>query len=174
MSSRSEVRPQRPPRGGGRPTCSRSVTIPEVEPGAVYRLVSDVTRTGEWSPQNVGGRWVSGATGPAVGARFVGANRNATSRWSTLGTVVAADPGRCFAFEVSARGFPVARWEYALEPTADGGTRLTLSWRDDRRGVRGHVVRLVGRHVFRVRTDVTAIAANLEASLAAIRSLLAR
>lgn len=157
-----------------RPTCSASVTIPGVDPLTVYRLVCDPTRTGEWSPQNVGGRWVSGATGPEVGARFVGSNRAGSRRWSTLCTVVAADPGRSFAFEVSAYGFAVARWEYALEPTADGGTTLTLSWQDNRRGFFGTAVRLAGRHVFKIRTDVESTTANIEQSLAGIRSLLAR
>jgi len=38
---------------------------------------------GEWSPENQGGMWAKGATGPAVGARFSGKNKNGTKAWST-------------------------------------------------------------------------------------------
>jgi hypothetical protein len=44
-------------------------------PDVVFAAISDITRTGEWSPECVAGRWVSGATGPAVGARFEGDNK---------------------------------------------------------------------------------------------------
>jgi hypothetical protein len=98
---------------------------------ALYTLVSDVTRTGEWSPENVGGRWLGTATGPAVGARFRGSNRRGFRRWSTTCTVVAADPGRRFAFEVAFAGIPVARWSYEFTP--DGGdTLVTETWTDRR------------------------------------------
>ena len=33
------------------------------DPGALYDLVSDLCRMGEWSPEATGGRWVGGATG---------------------------------------------------------------------------------------------------------------
>ena len=43
-------------------------------PETVFAMVSDLTRMGEWSPENQGGQWVKGATGPAVGAQFKGRN----------------------------------------------------------------------------------------------------
>ena len=52
-------------------------------PEKVYELVSDVTRMGEWSPETTSAEWIDGATGPAVGARFKGRNRNGVARWST-------------------------------------------------------------------------------------------
>lgn len=95
----------------------------------LYALVSDVTRMGEWSPENVGGRWLGGATGPEVGARFSGANRRGWRRWSTTCTVVAAEPGRKFAFEVAFTGVPVSRWTYEFQ--ADGeATAVTETWAD--------------------------------------------
>jgi hypothetical protein len=98
---------------------------------ALYALVSDITRTGEWSPENVGGRWLGAATGPAVGARFRGSNRRGLRRWSTTCTVVAADPGKRFAFEVAFAGIPVARWSY--EFASEGGdTLVTETWTDRR------------------------------------------
>jgi len=58
----------------------------------VYRFVSDVTRMGEWSPETTGCGWINGADGPAVGARFKGTNKHGSKTWSTVCTVVAADP----------------------------------------------------------------------------------
>ena len=112
--------------------------------GAVWAAVSDVTRMGEWSPEAVGGRWLGDATGPVAGARFRGSNRNGWRRWSTLCTVVAAEPGREFTFEVSSLKLPVARWSYRFDPLPDGGTRVTESWTDRRTGALGAPMRLFG------------------------------
>lgn len=98
---------------------------------ALYALVSDITRTGEWSPENVGGRWLGAAAGPAVGARFRGSNRRGFRRWSTTCTVVAAEPGRRFAFDVAYAGIPVARWSYEFAPDGDE-TIVSESWTDRR------------------------------------------
>ncbi len=86
---------------------------------------------GEWSPENQGGRWMKGATGAARDARFKGKNQNGWRRWSTLAKVLVADRPREFVFEVTSRGFPVAKWGYTLEPTT-GGTRVTETWYDNR------------------------------------------
>jgi len=99
----------------------------------LYDLVSDVTRMGDWSPENVGGRWLAAATGPAVGARFRGSNRRGVRRWSTTCMVVAADPGRRFAFEVAFAGIPVSRWSYAFAAD-NGATLVTETWTDLRPG----------------------------------------
>ena len=92
-------------------------------------MVSDVTRMGEWSPENEGGTWLGGATGPRPGAKFRGANRHGSRTWQTEATVVDADPGRRFSFRVSAVGLKVAEWGYTFEPTATG-CRVTESWID--------------------------------------------
>ena len=99
--------------------------------GMLYALVSDVTRMGEWSPENVGGRWLGGATAPLVGARFRGSNRRGWRRWSTTCRVVAAEPGSTFAFDVSVSGIPASRWTYELRPDGDF-TVVTETWTDRR------------------------------------------
>lgn len=100
---------------------SESIRI-EATPQAVYDLVSDITRTGEWSPICVGCTWDDG-DGPHVGGRFTGHNRKPDREWSTTCEVVAAEPGREFAWVVNG----LVRWGYELEP--DGpGTRLTETW----------------------------------------------
>ena len=97
----------------------------------LYALVSDVTRTGEWSPENVGGQWIDGATGPEVGARFQGSNRRGWRRWSTTCRVVAAEPGRTFSFDVLFAGTPVSRWTYEFRPDGEW-TVVTETWTDRR------------------------------------------
>jgi uncharacterized protein YndB with AHSA1/START domain len=99
----------------------------------VWEMISDVTRMGEFSPENEGGEWIGGAAGPAPGAKFRAANRNGKKTWKTVATVVDADPGRRFSFRVGAMGLPVADWSYDIEPT-DGGCRVTESWTDKRPG----------------------------------------
>jgi hypothetical protein len=89
----------------------------------VYGVVSDVTRMGEWSPETVTCKWLDGAPGPAVGARFKGTNKRGVLTWSTKPKVVVADSGREFAFEIGTD----VRWTYRFD--ADGtGTRLTESF----------------------------------------------
>ena len=88
----------------------------ESSPGHVYDLVSDITRMGEWSPENTGGEWLDGATGPRVGARFKGKNKR-KGGWSTKCTVTAADAGREFAFDV---GKGETRWRYRFAAAGDG------------------------------------------------------
>jgi hypothetical protein len=107
---------------------SESVSAPAPE---VYSLVADLPRMGEWSPENTGGRWLGGASGPTVGARFRGTNRAGWRFWSTTVTVRAADAGRRFAFDVDIAGFPVATWEYTFAD-ADGGCVVTEHWTDRR------------------------------------------
>lgn len=104
----------------------------DADAGTVYRLVSDVTLMGEWSPETTSCRWL-GAAGPHVGARFRGTNRYGFRRWSTLCTVTAADEGRRFAFVVGWGPFPISEWSYAIEPTEQGCT-LTETWQDRRPG----------------------------------------
>lgn len=103
-------------------------------PEVVWGLVSDLPRMGEWSPENTGGTWVGGATGPSVGAKFKGSNSNNGKSWSTIAKVTAADPGSRFAFDVSVMGVvPVSRWEFEIAPSESGCT-VTQSWTDRRPG----------------------------------------
>lgn len=95
---------------------------------SLWGLVTDVTRMGEWSPENERGEWLDGATGPAVGARFKGYNRRGRSRWSTTCEVTACEPGREFAFAVGGARKPSTRWRYRFDPLPGGGTRVIESF----------------------------------------------
>jgi hypothetical protein len=95
----------------------------DAPPERVYTVVTDVSRMGEWSPETTKCEWIDGATGPAVGARFKGTNKRGILTWSTKPKVVAADPGREFAFDVGED----TRWTYRFE--AEGtGTKVTESF----------------------------------------------
>ena len=95
----------------------------QAPPERVYELVSDVTRMGEWSPEATGGEWLDGATGPEVGARFRGSNKRGWMRWSTRPKVVAAEPGRDFAFDTG-----MAVWRYRFNPSGSGATDVVESF----------------------------------------------
>ncbi|MGY1741972.1 MULTISPECIES: SRPBCC family protein [unclassified Blastococcus] len=118
-------RTRRPWRTSG----SVDVVVPG-DPAAVYAVVADVTRIGERSPECHRAVWLPGAPPGTVGATFRGSNRAGwAARWSRRCQVLAAEPGRAFAF----RTLPTAvvpdstTWRYDLEP-ADGGTRVTHSY----------------------------------------------
>jgi hypothetical protein len=100
-----------------------SSVVVRATPEAVYDLVSDVTRTGEWSAQCRECSW-DGEGGPRVGAWFTGRNEVPGRTWETRSEVVVADRGREFTWVV---GGKYVRWSFGMEP-ADGGTRLTESW----------------------------------------------
>ena len=95
----------------------------DAPPDIVYGVVTDVTRMVEWSPETVKCEWLDNAVGPVVGARFKGTNKRGIAKWSTKPTVVVADSGREFAFEVDTD----VRWTYQFD--AEGtGTKLTESF----------------------------------------------
>lgn len=87
----------------------------------IYEIVTDIAQMGRLSPECTGGKWLDGATGPAVGARFKGSNKRGVARWSTTNEVVEAEPGVAFSFETQQSA---ARWTYRLQPEGTG-TLLT-------------------------------------------------
>ena len=85
-------------------------------PHEVYELVADITRMGEYSPICKECWWDEG-DGPQVGAHFTGRNVLPERTWETRSEVVAADPGREFAWVV---GADIARWGYTFTPGRRG------------------------------------------------------
>jgi hypothetical protein len=107
----------------GGEVASESVALPE----RLWDLVSDVTSMGAWSPECRSCEWSGGATGPEIGARFIGHSRRGPIRFSRACEVTASDPGREFAFRTMFRGKESVRWRYRFEPTATG-TRVSESF----------------------------------------------
>ncbi len=64
----------------------------------LYDLVSDITRTGEWSPVCTSCWWDDEANAGQPGAWFTGHNELPHRSWETRSQVVAAEPGREFAW----------------------------------------------------------------------------
>src|ERR1700733_5863079 len=106
----------------GNPSHSESIVV-LTRPEALYEMVSDVTRMGEWSPICKACWWDPGESA-AVGAWFTGRNQTPERTWEARCQVVVADSGREFAF---ATGGSWARWGYTFAPVEDG-TLLTESW----------------------------------------------
>ncbi|CAB4633612.1 MAG: SRPBCC family protein [Actinobacteria bacterium] len=97
----------------------------------VWALVTDLPRMGEWSPENLGGEWVKGATGAAVGARFKGRNKNGNKAWSSSVKVNEVDAPNKFSFALMALGKNWCDWVYEITPSGAGCT-VTHSWIDHR------------------------------------------
>ena len=97
---------------------------------AVWDLVTDVTRIGEFSPETFEAKWTRGSTGPEVGAYFAGhVKRNGVgpTYWSPC-RVTRCETERVFEFSVGTDAITVNNWGYRLE-AKDGGTLVTEYFR---------------------------------------------
>lgn len=92
--------------------------VVEAPADEVYRVLSDVTSTGERSEECRRVEWLGSPAAPLTGARFRGHNRTGLARWSRVCEITEADPGRVFAF----RTLP-SRW--------DPSRRDSTTWRYD-------------------------------------------
>jgi deazaflavin-dependent oxidoreductase (nitroreductase family) len=92
---------------------------------AVWRVIADVTRTGEWSHECREVHWLGGAVEASPGARFRGGNRAGWARWGRICEIVNVDAPREIAWQtVSTPLFPDSTvWRIRLE-SAEGGTRI--------------------------------------------------
>lgn len=111
------------------PRTGRVDTVVAAPIDAVWDVVSDVTRVGEWSHECRRVEWLDGATKATPGARFRGTNKAGPWTWSRINEVIVADEPRTFAWRtVSTLLFPdSSEWRIELEPV-DGGTRITQSY----------------------------------------------
>ena len=144
-------------------TVSRSVEV-GAPSERVWDLVTDLPGMGAYSPENAGGRWRAGATGPALGAVFRGTNVQGRRRWATHCTVVGFEPVRSFAFEVRSVGQAVARWSYDVVPTDEGCT-VTETWLDRR----GWLITRAGALVSGVADRSSYTAVSIEQTLARLK-----
>ncbi len=100
-----------------------SVTV-QASAEALYDLVSDITRTGSWSPVCTSCWWDDEAEAGQVGAWFTGRNELPNRIWQTRSQVAVAERCREFAWVVGGR---FVRWGFSMAPT-EAGTTLTESW----------------------------------------------
>lgn len=135
-------------------------------PAAVYAALTDVTRMGEWSPENHANEWKDGATEAAVGVRWVGHNRNGEHEWTTEARVAELVENERFYFECLAPAhgdFHFATWGYDIEPT-ETGCRVTEHWQD----LRPEAAKAGTSQISGVSDRVTHNQALMEATLAAL------
>jgi hypothetical protein len=98
--------------------------IVDASPAFLYGLLSDITRTGEWSPVCTSCWWDDEAEAGRVGAWFTGRNVLPHRTWETRSQVMTAEHGREFAWVV---GGSFVRWGFSFA-SAQTGTTLTESW----------------------------------------------
>lgn len=129
-------------------------------PEKIWSMVTDLPRMGEWSPENQGGTWEKGATGPEVGATFKGRNNNGKRSWSTSVKVNDCTAPRRFSFGLMVFGKNWCDWVYEIEPTATG-SRVTHSWVDHR----SKFSQTLGKWVSGVADRASHNKANMEVTL---------
>ena len=97
----------------------------DAPPQRVWTVVSDIDLMPTMSQELQSVEWLDGATGPSVGARFVGYNKHeALGEWSTTSEVVECEAERVLAWAVEDPENPTAIWRFRLQPR-DGGTDLS-------------------------------------------------
>jgi hypothetical protein len=96
----------------------------DAELDAVWDVVRDVTRTGEWSHECVNVTWLDGAVSAAPGARFRGSNHARIFRWGRVCEIVAAEPYALVWRTVPTALYPDStEWTIRLRPVP-GGTAI--------------------------------------------------
>jgi len=130
---RPETRRTGDHRGGTRrlPQAGAAEVVVDAAPEAVWAVLADVTRIGEWSHECRGAEWLDGATAAAPGVRFRGRNKvGALVRWARVCVIRAVDAPHELAWETV--GPPLMRdaslWRVRLDPV-EGGTRIRQEFR---------------------------------------------
>lgn len=155
-----------------------SITI-ATDATTAYAHVSDPTRMGQSSPENLGATVVNAhEDGAHVGMVFHGHNKRGAARWTTRCVVTAADPGHRFAFRVDAIGLktprlraPIATWEYRFDEVP-GGTLVSETWTDDRRSWPDIAARIFDAVATRGQTFADFQRGNIQTTLDKLKKVL--
>jgi hypothetical protein len=124
-------------------TASIDVACPPLD---AWQLITDIERIGEFSPECIAAKWIDGASGPEIGARFEGTNHLITTyrgddidfTWIRVCTVTAVHQPSHFAYTVGDRfdGTPACSWEFRIDPL-DGGCRISQRFQHLPQGLSG-------------------------------------
>lgn len=101
---------------GARPL--QASVVVTASPAQVWSVISDVARTGDWSPEC---RRVVPLGTVRAGTYLCGINQRGRVRWATLSRIVRFEPGQEFRWKVLTNR---SQWAYQLEATGEG-TYLT-------------------------------------------------
>ncbi|MGW7431032.1 SRPBCC family protein [Streptomyces sp. NPDC054861] len=166
---------------------ARSAVVISAEPHVVYSVVSDLPRSGEWSPECLGGAWVSGEPG-AVGSVFRGENERSPEvvawapvvrgTWRTEAEVVAAEFGVTFRWSMrnSSGERQDSVWGFDVEPYGSGSL-LTHHFRmgNPTEGIRGITAEMDGPTRARFFAEWQAkVAGDLEATVRRVKDVVER
>ncbi|MEJ2889282.1 SRPBCC family protein [Actinomycetospora aeridis] len=99
--------------------------VVDAPPEAVWAVLADVTRIGEWSHECSRAEWLGGATAAAPGVRFRGANEAGRIRWARVCTLRVVDAPRELAWRTHGPRLlgDSTDWTVRLEP-AGAATRI--------------------------------------------------
>ncbi|MEU2256974.1 hemerythrin domain-containing protein [Nocardia xishanensis] len=110
----AEFSPLRVPLGG------RNEVFCAAPPDAVWAVLADVPRVGEWSHECRGADWLGDSTRAEVGARFRGSNKSGPWRWRRVCTCTVADKPRELVWVTDGVLGDNSEWRFRLRATPDG------------------------------------------------------
>ncbi|MDT0442526.1 SRPBCC family protein [Streptomyces johnsoniae] len=154
-------------------------------PDTVFAYVSDLTRSGEWSPECLGGEWTEG-TPAALGSVFTARNHRAADvvswapvvrgEWATQCEVVASEAPRVFSWAMrdSSGRAQESVWSFLIEAAA-GGSVLTHAFRmsDLTEGMREILAKLSGDEKQQFLSDWSGkLEGDMRRSIARIKAVL--
>jgi uncharacterized protein YndB with AHSA1/START domain len=153
-----------------RPSIAVTVVI-DASQEAVWSLVSDVTRVGEWGGECQGAEWVAGS-GPAVDGRFLGRQRRGDHEWESMSFVTEFEPGSSFAWAVDDRDNPGATWRFDLSPEGSA-TRVVHAavMGPGPSGLTAYIDRHPDREEAAIAARLEVHRRNMTATLAAIKAV---
>ncbi|MGH3367325.1 MAG: SRPBCC family protein [Nocardioidaceae bacterium] len=144
--------------------------VVDAGPEVLFDLVTDIGRTGEWSPICTGCWWDDPTGAGRVGAWFTGRNELPHRTWETRSKVVVADRPTEFAFHV---GDGFVRWGYTFQPTGEG-TVLTESWHFLPAGIEMFHQKYGEQAETEIADRIRAAQTGISATLAAIKRIAER
>jgi len=116
-------------RGRGVQMSGRCHVTVDADLDAVWDVVLDVTRVGEWSHECVGVAWLDGATTATPLARFRGRNKQGVFRWGRVCEIIAVKPYELVWRTVPTSLYPDStEWKIRIQRTGNT-TEIEQSFR---------------------------------------------
>ena len=98
-------------------------------PEAVWRIIADVTRIGEWSHECRRAHWVHGAAVATPGVRFRGTNKSGGWLWSRSCVITVVEEPRELAWRTCGLWSAMDSTQWRIELERDGsGTRIVQTY----------------------------------------------